>query len=207
MEFSIHFGEWTASGRKREWQARQWVFCSALNPLGQDTEEEPRSFLLHCSSKTVLWNTLEQQSRCCILDKFVKSAGSRITILADKIMCNHYLHYSARETSQNADRGIFKRLATPRPAPKVTLKSNWQTQQQQQQPQQPTLEDDGPGIWKQRATWESRTRVRDDTKHAMEVERPSKNWCLLLLKRKLILISLEKSPDEYGYRRGWTIQI
>ena len=32
-----------------------------------------------------------------------------------------------RVLSQNGDRVIFERLATPRPAPKVTLKSNWQT--------------------------------------------------------------------------------
>ena len=42
-------------------------------------------------------------------------------------------------TVQDGDRVLFERLATPRPAPKVTLKRNWQSQQQQQQqqPQQP----------------------------------------------------------------------
>ena len=35
--------------------------------------------------------------------------------------------------SQNGDRILFERLSTPRPAPKVTLKSTWQSQQQQQQ--------------------------------------------------------------------------
>ena len=37
-----------------------------------------------------------------------------------------------RVTSQNGDRVNFERLETPRPAPKVTLKRNWQIQQQQQ---------------------------------------------------------------------------
>ena len=69
---------------------------------------------------------------------------------------------------------FFERLATPRPAPKVTLKSNWQTQQQQQ----PNLEDDVQSIWKQRATWESRAGVRDDTKHATEVERATRKLAL-----------------------------
>ena len=41
--------------------------------------------------------------------------------------------------SQNGDRILFERLSTPRPAPKVTLKSNWHSQQQQ--PQQ-SLSDD-----------------------------------------------------------------
>ena len=35
--------------------------------------------------------------------------------------------------SQGGDRILFERLSTPRPAPKVTPKSNWQSQQQQQQ--------------------------------------------------------------------------
>ena len=32
--------------------------------------------------------------------------------------------------SQNGDRILFERHSTPRPAPKVTLKSSWQSQQQ-----------------------------------------------------------------------------
>ena len=40
--FQSIFGEWTSSGRERENdRARQSVFCTALNPFGQDTEEEP----------------------------------------------------------------------------------------------------------------------------------------------------------------------
>ena len=60
---------------------------------------------------------------------------------------------------------LFERLATPRPAPKVTLKRSWQTQQQ---PQLPKLGDDTQSIWKQRASRESRAGVRDDTKQATE---------------------------------------
>ena len=94
-----------------------------------------------------------------------------------------------RVTSQNGDRVIFERLATPRPAPKVTLKSNWQTQQQQQQQrQQPILDKDVTGIWKQRATWESRAGNRDDTKHATEVERAS---------RKLVGATSEADPGTH----------
>ena len=37
-----------------------------------------------------------------------------------------------REISQNGNRTLFERLSTPRPAPKVTLKSNWHLQQLQQ---------------------------------------------------------------------------
>ena len=46
-----------------------------------------------------------------------------------------------RVTSQNEDWILFERVSTPRPAPKVTLKSNWQSQLQQQQQQQSVCDD------------------------------------------------------------------
>ena len=70
-----------------------------------------------------------------------------------------------RVISQNGDRVFFERLATPRPAPKITLKSSWRTQQQQ-----PFLEKGVNSICKQRATWESRAGVREDTKHVTSME-------------------------------------
>ena len=68
--------------------------------------------------------------------------------------------------TQNGNRVLFERLATPWPAPKVTLKRNWQSQQQQQQqqeqqPQQPISHTDVPSNWKPRATWESKAEVRN----------------------------------------------
>ena len=66
---------------------------------------------------------------------------------------------------------------TPRPAPKVTLKRNWQSQQQhEQQPQQPILDKDVTGVWKQRATWESPAEVQDDSKHITETNQAPGNW-------------------------------
>ena len=75
-----------------------------------------------------------------------------------------------RVISQSGDRLIFERLATPRPAPKVTLEGNWLTQQQQQQPQQPTLKEGVNSILKEIATWESNAGVRDGWKNATEVD-------------------------------------
>ena len=72
-------------------------------------------------------------------------------------------------TAQNGDRLIFERLATPRPAPKVTLKRNWRSQQQQQ-PQQPISFTDVTRLWKQRTTWESQAEVQDDSKHITETD-------------------------------------
>ena len=67
-------------------------------------------------------------------------------------------------TAQNGDRVIFERLATPRPAIKVTLKRNRQSQRQQheQQPQQPISHTDVPSLWKQRAAW-GKTRQKCKT--------------------------------------------
>ena len=60
--------------------------------------------------------------------------------------------------SQNGDRILFKRLSTPRPAPKVTLTSNWQSQRQQQQRQQ-SIRDDV--ISTRRLARESQSGTRD----------------------------------------------
>ena len=81
-----------------------------------------------------------------------------------------------RVTAQNGDQVLIEGLATPRPAPKVTLKRNWQSQQQQeQQPQQPISHTDVPSIRKQRATWESKAEVQDDSKHIVEADRVPAN--------------------------------
>ena len=93
-----------------------------------------------------------------------------------------------RVTSQNGDRVLFERLATPKPPSKVTSKSYWQIQQQQQQqPQQPKLEDDTQSVWKQCATLESRAGVRDDAKHATERRAT----------RQLVQITFEAKDDTH----------
>ena len=48
-------------------------------------------------------------------------------------------------TFQDGDRVIFERLETPRPAPEVTWKENWQSQQQQHS----TSSTDVLSLWKQ----------------------------------------------------------
>ena len=66
-----------------------------------------------------------------------------------------------RVTAQHRDRVISGRLATPRPAPKVTLKRNWQSQQQQQeQPQLSLSHTDVPSIWKQRRLGKARQKCK-----------------------------------------------
>ena len=92
-------------------------------------------------------------------------------IITHDIVTGDCIH---RVISQNGDQVLSEKLATPRPAPKVTLKSNWLEQQQQQQHQLP-LEESVNSISKDVATWESRAGVRDETKNATEVEMATGN--------------------------------
>ena len=95
-----------------------------------------------------------------------------------------------RVTSQNGDRVLVERLATPRLPPKVTLKSYWQTaaaSNSSSSLSQLELEDDTRSVWKQRATWESRAKVRDDTKHATEFRAT----------RQLVLLTSEAKDDTH----------
>ena len=54
-----------------------------------------------------------------------------------------------RVITQYRDRILFDRPSTPRPAPRVTLRSRRQSQKQQQQPQQQHSESASTGVWKQ----------------------------------------------------------
>ena len=69
--------------------------CSYESFRRRPEEEEPHfdctiSLKVHCET---CW---KKQSRCGKLDKIVKGAGSRIAILANKIICNHNPRHSSR---------------------------------------------------------------------------------------------------------------
>ena len=108
--FQSILGSGLIPGRQENDRARQSVFCTALNPFGQDTEEEP------------------------------------VVLISTQGHVEEQLANTAAATTAAA------------------------------------------AAWEQRATWESRTRVRDDTKHAMEVERAS---------RKLVLATSEAEADAH----------
>ena len=69
-------------------------------------------------------------------------------------------------TAQNGDRVLYERLETPRPTPKITLKRNWQSGSKSSSRSSPI----SPSIWKQRATWERKAEVQDDSKHIAEAD-------------------------------------
>ena len=70
-----------------------------------------------------------------------------------------------RVTSQNGERVDFERVETPRPAPKVTLKKHWQSQQQQHS----SSCTDVPNLVKTKVEKEHWTGVQDGSKHSTEV--------------------------------------
>ena len=94
---------------------------------------------LYNSQESAQSQQLETWSGCRFLGKIFQSTRSRIAILADEITCNNRTQSCAgrlhlhRNLWKRRESTLFERLSTPRPAPKVTLKSNWQPQEQQQQ--------------------------------------------------------------------------
>ena len=134
--FSIHSGEWTNSGKKREWQSSTNSLFSSLNPCGIDPDEEKpnedhtvpqkvhhQTHWKH-NQDAVYWIKLSMTQDQGLEFWHAKS----FAIITNVTVPGNYTH---RVISQNGDRVQFERLATPRQAPKNTLKSNWHTQQQQ----------------------------------------------------------------------------
>ena len=69
-------------------------------------------------------------------------------------------------TSQDGDRVLVERLATPRLAPKVTLNVNWHSQQQQHS----TSDTHVPSTWKHGVKREDQAGAQDVTDHYIEAD-------------------------------------
>ena len=144
-------------GGKEKDKARQAAFFTPPDPFGNNPDEEkphddctvPQKVHYKINWKhnqdAVCWIKLsraqDQGLQCWQTKSFAISHDS---VPGD---CTY------RVISQNGDRVLFERLATPRPAPKVMLKSNWLVQQQQQQL---TLKEGVSSNSKEIATWEGR---------------------------------------------------
>ena len=89
-------------GGKENDKARQAVLLTPLNPFGNDPDNEKKkkktSWWSHCSSEGTLPNLLET-----IKMQKKESGRSRISILSDKINCNHLLRHSARRLHLPSD--------------------------------------------------------------------------------------------------------
>ena len=169
-----------------------------MNLFGNDRDDE-KPHDDHTVKKRALPNLLETQSRCSFWIKLSRAQDQGLQFWQTKSFA--IITFATvpgdcidRVTSQNGDRVIFERLATAKPAPKVTLKSNWLTQQQQQQPQQPTLEEGVSSSWKQHATWERRAGV-DDTKNATAVDIVSRKLVRDVSTVDVVLISVNRKSS------------
>ena len=99
-------------------------------------------------------------------------------ILANQIICNHHHTQQCWEVaftdviSQNGDRVLFETTHNPKATTQGHVEELLAKHSSSNNSSllKPTLEDDTQSVWKQRATWESRAGVRDDTKPATEVE-------------------------------------
>ena len=136
MGCSIYFLSGPFLGGKEHDKSRQTVFFSPLDPFGNNPDEEKHHDDLHYPSEGTIQTLLETQSRCSMWDNFSRAQDKGLqfwqkksfaTITHDNVPgeCIH------KVISRNGDRVLFERIATPRPATKVTLKSNWRLQQQQ----------------------------------------------------------------------------
>ena len=169
-------------GGKEKDRARQTVFPTPLNPFGKDLEEDKPHFDYTVPQKVPYETRWKHNKDAVCWVRLSKAQDQGLQFWQTK-SCAIMTHATTpgdcvhRVTCQNGDRENFEKLETPRPAPKVTLKKNWQSQQQQQeqQPQQPTSNTDVTRLWKQRTTWESQAGVQDDSKHITETDQAPGN--------------------------------
>ena len=131
--FQSEMGSGLILGGKEKDKARQAVFLTPTNPFGNDPEEEgphddytfrkkvPYVTRWKPYQDAVFWIRLSKAQDQGLEFWQTKSFAimTHATIPGDCI---------DRVTSQNGDRVLFERLETPWPAPKVTLKQNWQSQ-------------------------------------------------------------------------------
>ena len=98
--------------------------------------------------------------------------------------------------SQKGERTLFERLSTPRPAPKIVIKSAWQSQQQQQPQQQQQDSESGSTRTRKlvrRVQREERERINGIQKRTQNHDAKG-NWSEVLshfLKKKSLEIRIE----------------
>ena len=114
---------------------RQTVFFTPLDPFGDKTrrrtsqrrflEAEQRNTIT--ASEKLLW-TPSSEHRAKDYDSGRQSLMPKLKTILCRADCIHEMI-----SQKKRERTLFQRLSTPRPSPKIVLKSSCQTQQQQQQ--------------------------------------------------------------------------
>ena len=183
MGFAVYSGEWKKiQEEKRRTKARHAVFLTPLNPLGQDPEEEkphsddtipqkaPYETKWKRNQDAVYWVRLQEAQDQGLEFWQTKSFAimTNFTIPGDCI---------DRAAAQNGDRVLFERLGSPKPAPKVTLKRNWQSQQ----PQQPISHTDDPVSGNREQHGKARQKCKTTRNTSQKRTKPPRNWGIPLL--------------------------
>ena len=175
VSFSNDSGKWNNSGRKREGQGSPSSLSNTTESFCKGPGRGKASFRSHSSSKSSTWNSLETQPTCCILGTIEEGAGSRVAILANEIIYNHDLRHKNRRLLWPCDCSK-RRSSTFRKACDTKTRTQGHVEEKLakpaaaawEKPQQPISHTDVPSLWKQRATWESKAEVQDDSKHITE---------------------------------------
>ena len=82
--------------------------------------------------------------------RLAKAQEKGLTFWQTKVSRHYFSRFSAGVGSDNGEKTLYQRLFTPRPAPKIILKSVWNSQQlQRQQQQQDTMESTGTPVVEQ----------------------------------------------------------
>ena len=121
---------------KQNKEGRLTNFFTPLNPFGENPDEEapsddftiPKKVHYHSNWKP------NQDAVCWVQVSRARDRGLRFWQTKSRAITVHNpvpADCICRVISQKGDRTLFERLSTPRPAPKVTLKSGWHLQQQQ----------------------------------------------------------------------------
>ena len=130
-----------AAGRESK-EGRQTIFFAPLNPLGDNPDEEEPSDDLSKPGKVhyhSMWKNTQDAVYC------INVAPRSHTIIVYSSVPADCIY---RVICQKGERTLFERLSTPRPTPKIVLKSAWQPQQQHQQRQQDTSKSAASGTRK-----------------------------------------------------------
>ena len=124
-------------GGKEEDKARHAVFLTPTNPSGDDPEEERPHDVFTVPQKAPNVTKWKYVQNAVYWVRSSKAQDQGLEFWRAKSLA--IITYATipgdcidRMTSQNGERVIFERLETPRPVPKVTLKKNWQSQQEKQ---------------------------------------------------------------------------
>ena len=170
-ELPVYFVKWMGSGRKGEYSP-SGSLSNTNEALGRRPKGRRTSWWLRSSTESTLRNSLETRPKCSILGRIISKAQDQgLKFWQTKSFA--IMTYSTkpgdcidRVISQDGDPVIFERLVAPRPAPKVTLKKNWQSQQQQHS----SFNTDVLSLWKQETQREDQAAAQDVTDHSTEAD-------------------------------------